>query len=109
MSFYATHLLFCTNERKPGKACCASRDASLMCDYAKDSLKKMGKSLGPGGVRVNKAGCLGRCKLGPILVIYPEGIWYTYKDEADIDEILSRHLLGGEIVTRLQLADDNIV
>ena len=56
---------------------------------------------GPGGVRVNKAGCLDRCAGGPILVIYPQETWYTYVDASDIDEIVERHLKKGEIVERL--------
>ena len=58
---------------------------------------------GPGQVRINKAGCLERCELGPALVVYPEGIWYTYVDESDIDEIVDSHLVNGKIVERLKI------
>ena len=54
-------------------------------------------------VRINQAGCLNRCEEGPLLVIYPEGTWYTYVDTADIDEIIDRHLAKGEIVERLKI------
>tara|TARA_B100000953_G_scaffold196436_1_gene161875 strand:+ start:61 stop:1251 length:1191 start_codon:yes stop_codon:yes gene_type:complete len=67
-------------------------------------MKAQGKALGLGSrVRINKSGCLERCELGPTMVIYPEGVWYTYSSEADIDEILARHVLGGELVDRLLL------
>jgi (2Fe-2S) ferredoxin len=56
-------------------------------------------------VRVNKAGCLDRCDEGPCIVVYPEAVWYTYVDEHDIDEIIDRHLIGGEPVERLRLPD----
>lgn len=70
--------------------------------YAKERVKKLGIS-GPGKVRINKAGCLDRCTEGPCLVIYPEGVWYTYVDQRDIDEIIDLHLVGGKIVERLLL------
>ncbi|MEK9943239.1 MAG: (2Fe-2S) ferredoxin domain-containing protein, partial [Gammaproteobacteria bacterium] len=39
-------------------------------------------------IRINKSGCLDRCELGPVMVIYPEGVWYHYQTKDDIDEIL---------------------
>jgi len=56
-----------------------------------------------GKVRINTAGCLNRCEKGPVLVIYPEATWYTYVDQADIDEIVDEHLINGRIVKRLQI------
>jgi (2Fe-2S) ferredoxin len=44
-----------------------------------------------------------RCSEGPLLVVYPEAIWYTYVDEQDIDEIISEHLQNGRVVDRLLL------
>ena len=61
---------------------------------------------GPGGVRVNRAGCLDRCAGGPVLVVYPEAVWYSYVDQSDIDEIVDSHLIGGKVVVRLLLAPD---
>ena len=55
----------------------------------------------PGKVRVNKAGCLDRCAAGPVAVVYPEAVWYTYVDQQDIDEIVESHLKHGRIVERL--------
>ena len=60
---------------------------------------------GRSGVRINNAGCLDRCEEGPVMVIYPEGTWYTYVDREDIDEIIDRHLVKGEAVARLKLKD----
>lgn len=56
---------------------------------------------GQGKVRINTAGCLDRCELGPVLVVYPEETWYSYLDREDIDEIIDRHLVKGEKVERL--------
>jgi (2Fe-2S) ferredoxin len=54
-------------------------------------------------VRINKAGCLDRCDEGPVMVIYPEAVWYTYVDEHDIDEIVDSHLIQGKVVERLKI------
>jgi (2Fe-2S) ferredoxin len=61
---------------------------------------------GAGGVRINQAGCLDRCAGGPVLVVYPEAVWYTYVDKQDIDEIISSHLQQGKVVERLKLESD---
>ena len=73
-----------------------------MRDYAKARVKDLGLS-GEGQVRVNQAGCLDRCESGPVCVVYPEATWYTFVDEEDIDEIVERHLVGGEEVDRLKI------
>jgi (2Fe-2S) ferredoxin len=57
----------------------------------------------PGKVRVNKAGCLDRCEHGPVMVVYPEGIWYTAIDQSDIDEIIDTHFVKGQVVDRLRI------
>ncbi len=76
-----------------------------MRDYAKQRIKALGLA-GREGVRINTAGCMDRCEEGPVLVIYPEGVWYTYVDREDIDEILQQHVVGGKPVTRLRLDPD---
>ncbi len=73
-----------------------------MRQYAKKRIKALGLA-GPGGVRVNSAGCLDRCEEGPVIVIYPEGTWYTYVDQEDIDELLDEHVVAGRPVPRLQI------
>jgi len=54
-------------------------------------------------VRINRAGCFDRCDEGPLLVIYPQAIWYTFIDNDDIDEIIESHLINGKVVERLQV------
>lgn len=66
-------------------------------------MKKQAKAMDLGRVRINAAGCLDRCELGPAVVVYPDGIWYRYEDEADVDEILESHLKKGVVVERLKL------
>ncbi|WJW75853.1 (2Fe-2S) ferredoxin domain-containing protein [Thiohalobacter sp. IOR34] len=100
MAYYKYHVFFCTNRREGGQPCCARLGGQEMRDYAKQRCKALGLT-GPGGVRINSAGCLDRCGEGPVLVVYPEGVWYSYVDQEDIDEIIDSHLRGGTPVTRL--------
>ena len=100
MAFYKHHVFFCLNKREAPENCCACHGAEKMQEYAKKRVKAL-KLSGEGKVRINKAGCLDRCELGPTLVVYPEGVWYTYVDESDIDEIVDSHLANGKIVERL--------
>ncbi len=105
MAYYRYHLFFCTNRREDGGPCCAQSGAEAMRDYLKARTKALDLA-GPGGVRVNLAGCLDRCAEGPVVVVYPEGTWYTYVDRDDLEEILSEHLVGGRVVERLRLPDE---
>jgi len=98
--YFKRHIFFCLNERKNGEASCAQHHAQAAFDHCKNRIKQLGLA-GPGQVRVNKAGCLDRCAGGPVAVVYPEGTWYTYVDQADIDEIVDSHLDKGQVVTRL--------
>jgi (2Fe-2S) ferredoxin len=102
MSYYQYHVFFCCNQREPGRACCNNHGAQEIRDYAKQRIKEMGLS-GPGHVRVNQAGCMDRCEEGPLLVVYPEGVWYTYVDRTDVDEIIEEHLGKGRVVERLRI------
>ena len=105
MSYYKHHVFFCLNQRGQGEACCADHDAQAGYDHCKSRVKALGLA-GPGGVRVNKAGCLDRCAGGPVAVVYPEETWYTYVDRDDIDEIVETHLRQGRVVERLLLPPD---
>ncbi len=100
--YYLHHVFFCINRRDDGTPCCANRGSQEIRDYAKERLKSLGLH-GKGKVRVNNAGCLDRCEEGPVIVIYPQGVWYTYVDKRDVDEIIERHLVRGEIVERLKI------
>ena len=100
MSHYQYHVFFCTNQRNDGRESCGQCNAGEIRDYAKAKIKDLGLS-GAGKVRINTAGCLDRCELGPVLVIYPEETWYSYLDREDIDEIIQQHLQEGLVVKRL--------
>ncbi len=100
MSYYQKHVFICTNQRDEGRECCANGGAKELHAYAKAQIKALEQS-GKGKVRINSAGCLDRCSEGPALVVYPDGVWYRYQTEADIDEIINQHVLQGKIVERL--------
>ena len=102
MSHFTHHVFFCTNQRTPGDACCNNHASGEMRAYAKDRVKALGAKL-PGKVRINAAGCLDRCEQGPVVVIYPEAVWYTYVDKEDVDEIIDQHLVQGRVVERLKI------
>jgi (2Fe-2S) ferredoxin len=102
--FYGVHVFCCTNERPPKhrRGCCMDKNAQLLCDY----MCRRTMAMGLHDIRINHAGCLNRCEMGPVMVIYPEGIWYSYSTEQDIDEIVRTHIVGGRLVKRLLLTPD---
>ena len=102
MSYYQHHIFFCCNQRDDGRPCCNNHSAQTMRDYAKGRIKQLGLA-GKGKIRVNQAGCLDRCDEGPVIVVYPEEVWYTYVDREDIDEIIDEHLVNGRMVNRLRI------
>lgn len=99
MSYYKHHVFFCTNQREQA-GCCENCGASALRAYAKQRCKDLDLN-GPGGIRINTAGCLDRCALGPVMVVYPQGVWYSYVDEEDVEEIIQEHLINGRTVERL--------
>jgi (2Fe-2S) ferredoxin len=98
--FYRYHVFFCLNVREDGARCCSDFGALEAFEHMKTSIKKMGLQK-KGGVRINRAGCFDRCGQGPLLVVYPEAIWYRFESLADIDEIIASHLKAGLPVKRL--------
>lgn len=103
MPYFNKHVFFCTNQRPAGESCCNDYDAARLRDYVKAKVKSLGIESEGNRVRINTAGCLGRCEEGPVLVVYPEGVWYTYVDESDLDEIIESHLRHGVVVERLKI------
>ena len=101
MPYYQRHIFFCINEREH-RICCQDHGASELRDYAKARVKALGLA-GQGKIRVNTAGCLDRCSEGPVAVVYPDGVWYSYETRADIDEIIEEHLVHGRVVERLRI------
>jgi (2Fe-2S) ferredoxin len=100
--FYRIHAFVCTNRRPaehPRRSCGHHGGIDLHA-----YLKARVGELGLGEVRINTAGCFDRCESGPLMVIYPEGVWYAVQSTGDIDEIVTSHLVQGKRVERLLLA-----
>lgn len=97
---FQRHIFVCVNERPPDnpKGCCLAKGSQQVRDLLKDGLRARGIHK---IVRANSAGCLDACETGVSIVIYPEGIWYGGVTTADVEEIIERHVLRGEVVERL--------
>lgn len=99
--YYKRHIFFCTN-KKANETGCGYLSGDESFTFAKMYLQSL-DMWGEGKYRATKSGCLGRCVDGPICVIYPDAVWYTYVDETDVQEILTKHLIQGEVVERLKI------
>lgn len=100
MARFERHIFTCINERDDSDArgCCAARGGIEVAAW----FKAEGKARNwKGRVRANKAGCLDACELGPVVVIYPEGVWYSPHTQEDVREICEEHVEGGRVVERL--------
>lgn len=99
--YYKTHVFSCVNERPDGhpRGCCKSKNAEKWRNYLKARVKELDLP----SVRINQSLCLDRCEWGPVMVIYPEGVWYRCANIEDAEEILQKHLIGGQIVEHLLL------
>ena len=99
--FYEHHISMCTNVRPEGhpRGCCAAGGSEKLRGYAREKARQLGIE----SIRCNASGCLDRCELGPTVVIYPEGVWYSVASKEDIDEVLQTHLVQGGRVERLML------
>ncbi len=89
---YRSHVLVC------GGTGCTSSGSQAIVEALENEIKKNGLET---EVQVVKTGCFGLCDLGPIMIVYPEGTFYSMVKEEDIPEIVSEHLLKGRIVSRL--------
>ncbi len=107
MGYYTKHVFCCTNERPPGheRGCCKSKGSEKLQNYMKSRVKELGIE----NMRINKAGCLDRCELGSVFVVYPDEVWYHVETPGDVDEIIESHLKNGKPVERLRLKDDQKV
>jgi (2Fe-2S) ferredoxin len=96
------HVFVCTNERAADnpKGCCKSKGGEEVRDRLKKELAARGLNK---LVRPNTAGCLDQCAHGVAMVVYPEQVWYGAVTPDDVTEIIERHIVGGEVVTRLLL------
>ncbi len=103
---YQRHVFVCVNERPPDdpKGSCLAKGSPGVRDLLKEELKKRGLNK---FVRANNAGCLDACSYGVSMVIYPDGIWYGGVTKEDVQEIVERTIIGGEVIDRLVVKNPN--
>jgi len=82
-----------------GDDCPKSGDVEGFVKYLRGEMVKAGRHQ---DVRINKAGCFSQCGHGPMIVVYPENVWYGGVQQADLQEIVQSHILGGKPVERLR-------
>ena len=101
---FEKHVFICTNRRDPGnpKGCCAEKGSEAVRDEFKRMLHERGVK---GRIRANAAGCLDQCARGVTVVVYPEQVWYARVRLEDVEEIIERHIVGGEPVERLRVPE----
>lgn len=95
MGQYQRHVFVCTG----GETCPTQGDVEQFVKVLRAGVARAGRHV---EVRINKAGCFSQCGHGPMMVVYPENVWYHGVREADLPEILERHILGGVPVERLR-------
>jgi (2Fe-2S) ferredoxin len=100
------HVFVCENVRPPEdpRGCCGAKGSAAVRQAFNEELRQRGLK---GSVRANAAGCLDACAHGPSVVVYPDGVWYGGVRPEDVPEIVERHLVGGEPVTRLLIPSMN--
>ena len=94
MGQYDRHVFVCTS----GETCPSQGDTERFVKVLRDGARQANRQV---EVRVNKAGCFSQCGHGPMVVVYPENVWYHHVEPGDLKEILESHLLGGKPVERL--------
>ena len=107
MAKFHKHILVCTHERPEGHSsgCCMHvQSQEVMMAFKKQIADAGLKRI----VRANKSGCLDQCSKGPVVVVYPDAVWYGGVKASDVAEIIEEHVLGGRPVERLQISDDEL-
>jgi (2Fe-2S) ferredoxin len=102
MEPFRYHVYVCTQEKPDNAPCCAGRGSQAVLDTLRAELGKAG--LGD-EVQVTTSGSIGLCERGPNMVVYPEGVWYSGVQVADVTEIVREHFINGRPVARLTNPD----
>lgn len=104
MTRFKRHLFICENLRPDGhpRGSCGAKHGMRLAERLKEELRKRGLS---SVFRANKSGCLDACEFGPVIVVYPDGVWYGHVSPDDVEEIIDEHIIGGTPVERLRIDD----
>jgi len=104
MPAFTHHVFICGNKREPGhtRGCCDPNGSQVLREAFRKELKQA--KAGP-LVRANQAGCLDQCEHGPVVAIYPQGIWYGRVKPEDVPRIVNRTILAGEVLDDLLIQE----
>jgi (2Fe-2S) ferredoxin len=94
MGPFDKHVFVCTG----GSVCPVEGNSAAVHARLKELVKSAGLTI---SIRVNHSGCMDQCGNGPMVVVYPENVWYCHVTPADAEEIFREHLVGGRPVERL--------
>lgn len=98
---FRQHVFLCYQQRPPGhpRGSCGDAGAKPLWDYMITRVDQLGDP----EIATAATGCLGFCPAGPLMVVYPAGVWYRPRSREDIDEIIQSHLVDGNLVERLAI------
>ena len=101
----AYHIFVCTNQRPPGhpRGSCGEVGAGAVFEKISMGIEEkmlFGKAI------VTSANCMGPCSLGPVVVVYPDAVWYNKVKAEDVEEILEQHIVQGKKVERLEVPEE---
>ncbi len=98
---YKKHIFICNNQRPPGaRVSCGEEHGSALTAEFKKIMKNKGLT---DDMRAQRTGCCELCEQGPIVVVYPEGVFYGKVQLSDVEEIISEHLENNRVVERLRI------
>jgi (2Fe-2S) ferredoxin len=104
MARFKRHILICENTRDEDnpRGSCGQKNSETIRARFKTELRRRGLTT---VYRANKSGCLDACEFGPVVVVYPDAIWYGGVTAEDVEEIIDQHIIGGKPVERLLIQD----
>lgn len=102
MEPFRYHVFACTQEKGEGKPCCSAAGSEKILDALNRELAANGLF---DEVQVSSCGCQGVCDSGPVMIVYPEGVWYTKLTPENVAEVVTSHFKGGRKIERLERKD----